>query len=213
MDMISTTEQLYEYCEKHSTAEDRVLAILNRETHIKTLAPNMLSGHLQGNLLSMISMMMQPGLILEIGTFTGYSAICLAKGLRQDGRLISIDISEDYRHMAEKAICEAGLENRIELITADAKKTIHDIHEKIDLVFIDADKEAYLEYYKMVKPKMRPGGVIIADNVLWKGKVLDADMDKKTRALHEFNAHVRQDQEVFSLILPVRDGLNIVMIR
>ncbi|MBK9152577.1 MAG: O-methyltransferase [Saprospiraceae bacterium] len=211
--MISTTEQLYEYCETHSTAEDRVLAILNRETHIKTLAPNMLSGHLQGNLLTMVSMMMQPGLILEIGTFTGYSAICLAKGLRQGGRLISIDISEDYRHMAEKAICEAGLETCIELITADAKKIIHDIQEKIDLVFIDADKEAYLEYYHMVKPKMRPGGVIIADNVLWKGKVLDADMDKKTRALHEFNAHIRQDQDVFSLILPIRDGLNIVMIR
>jgi predicted O-methyltransferase YrrM len=213
MDMISTTERLYEYCENHSTAEDRALATLNRETHIKTLAPNMLSGHLQGNLLTMISMMMQPGLILEIGTFTGYSAICLAKGLKQGGRLISIDISEDYRHMAEKAIREAGLENCIELITADAKKIIHDIHEKIDLVFIDADKEAYLKYYHMVKPKIRPGGVIIADNVLWKGKVLDTDMDKKTRALHEFNVHIRQDPDVFSLILPVRDGLNIVMKR
>jgi caffeoyl-CoA O-methyltransferase len=211
--MIPQNEKLYEYCEKYSSQQDESLASLERETHLKALSPGMLSGHLQGNFLTMISQMIRPEYILEIGTYTGYSAICLAKGLNDGGKLITIDISMEYNYLVEKYIKSSGFEDRIQVFTGDAKTIIPELDDQIDLVFIDADKEAYISYYDMVKTKMKPGGIILADNVLWKGKVLDSTMDKKTKALHDFNEKIAADPDVYNLMLPLRDGINMIYMK
>ena len=172
----------------------------------------MLSGHLQGRFLSFISKLQQPKLIVEIGTYTGYSALCLAEGLHPDGKLISIDVNEETSSFAKTFISKTEYYNKTELILADAKEYIKNIHEPIDLVFIDADKKNYLTYYNLIIDKLISGGLIIADNVLWSGKITmpEKDMDKETLALHQFNQFVQQDARVENILLPIRDGLMVV---
>ena len=206
------TKDLSNYCESHTTPESAVLAGLNRETHLKVVSPRMLSGHLQGRFLSFISKLKQPKLIVEIGTYTGYSALCLAEGLAKDGKLISIDVNEETSALAQTYVLKSGLSNQIKLIVADAKEYITTIKTPIDLVFIDADKKNYLNYYHLVIDKLSTGGLVIADNVLWSGKITmpESAMDKETLALHQFNKFVQQDNRVENLLLPIRDGLMVI---
>ena len=206
------TKDLSDYCEKNTSAETNILAQLNRETHLKVVSPRMLSGHLQGRFLSFISKLIQPKLIIEIGTYTGYSALCLAEGLQPEGKLISIDVNEETSAFAKAFIQKTECASKIKLVLADAKEYIPTINESIDLVFIDADKKNYLNYYHLVIDKLSSGGLIIADNVLWSGKITmpESEMDKETLALHQFNQFVQQDSRVENLLLPIRDGLMMV---
>lgn len=206
------TKDLSDYCENNTSPESEVLANLNRETHLKVVSPRMLSGHLQGRFLSFISKLQQPNLIVEIGTYTGYSALCLAEGLAKDGKLISIDVNEETSAFAKSFISKTEYANQIELVLADAKEYVTTINEPIDLVFIDADKKNYLNYYHLIIDKIKPGGLIIADNVLWSGKITmpEKDMDRETLALHQFNQFVQQDTRVENMLLPIRDGLMVV---
>lgn len=210
MEFIS--EELSIYCEQHTSEETDVLAKLNRETHLKVVSPRMLSGHLQGRFLSFIAKLYQPKLIVEIGTYTGYSALCLAEGLTENGKLISIDVNEETSAFAKSFIEKTEYSHKIELVLADAKEYIPTIKESIDLVFIDADKKNYLNYYHLVIDKLSKGGLIIADNVLWSGKITmpESAMDKETLALHQFNQFVQQDTRVENILLPIRDGLMVV---
>lgn len=210
MEFIS--EDLSNYCDTHTSEESDVLKKLNRETHLKVVAPRMLSGHLQGRFLSFISKLKQPQLIVEIGTYTGYSALCLAEGLTEKGKLISIDVNEETSAFAKSFIQQTNYANKIELVIADAKEYIKTITDPIDMIFIDADKKNYLNYYHLAMEKLQPGGLIIADNVLWSGKITMPEnaMDRETQALHEFNKFVQQDTRVENILLPVRDGLMMV---
>jgi caffeoyl-CoA O-methyltransferase len=205
-------KDLSDYCENNTSAESEILAQLNRETHLKVVSPRMLSGHLQGRFLSFISKLKQPKLIVEIGTYTGYSALCLAEGLPENGKLITIDVNEETSAFAKSFIEKTEFSNKIELVLADAKDFIPTISEPIDLVFIDADKKNYLNYYQLVFNKLSVGGLIIADNVLWSGKITmpESAMDKETLALHQFNQFVQQDNRVENILLPIRDGLMVV---
>ena len=205
-------KHLSDYCEINTTPESEVLAKLNRETHLKVVSPRMLSGHLQGRFLSFITKLQQPKLIIEIGTYTGYSALCLAEGLAENGKLISIDVNEETSAFAKSFIQKTDYANKIELVLADAKDYIPTINEAIDLVFIDADKKNYLNYYHLVIDKLSKGGLIIADNVLWSGKITmpESVMDKETLALHQFNQFVQKDERVENILLPVRDGLMVI---
>jgi caffeoyl-CoA O-methyltransferase len=207
MEFIATDIQ--NYSELFTNKESDLLNKLNRETNLKVNQPRMLSGHLQGRFLSFISKTLQPKLILEIGTYTGYSAICLAEGLTKDGKLITVDPNEETNLVAKRYFDESPFSKQIELTKAQALDVIPTINKAIDLVFIDADKKNYLNYYKAVIDKVRAGGIIIADNVLWSGKVLDDEskMDAETKVLHDFNKFVSKDERVEHLLLPVRDGL------
>jgi caffeoyl-CoA O-methyltransferase len=201
-----------EYCEQHSTPQDEILRQIERATHLETLSPRMLSGHMQGMLLTLISKMITPKVILEIGTFTGYSAVCLAKGLQSGGKLISIEYNEENAHLAKRLIDETIFKEQIDLRQGDAKEIIPTLDYTFDLVFIDADKDAYSLYYDLVIDKCRSGSIILADNVLWSGKVLDAKPDKKTASLMAFNEKIAQDSRVENVILPIRDGINLIRI-
>jgi predicted O-methyltransferase YrrM len=209
MDILN--EDLLHYSEQHTTPESPLLKAINRDTHAKVMMPRMLSGHLQGRVLSIISKLIQPKLILEIGTYTGYSAICLAEGLAPEGKLITIDINEELEDKVKKYFDEAGLSSKVQYRIGDAAKIVSTLDGPFDLVFIDADKENYGRYYDMVIDKVREGGIILADNVLWSGKVLQAKQDKDTRAIVEFNKKIHQDIRVENVLLPIRDG--ILMIR
>jgi caffeoyl-CoA O-methyltransferase len=204
-------EKIEAYALAHSQPESDVLRKLNRETHLKVLSPRMLSGHLQGNFLSMISKMIKPKQILEIGTYTGYSAICLAQGLQAGGILYTIDNNEQLEKMTRSFFEQAGLKDSIRYYIADAIELIPTLNEQFDMVFIDADKKNYCNYYDMVFDKVRPGGYIIADNVLWSGKVLDIQKndDRETILIDEFNQKVHNDSRVEHQLLPIRDGLMI----
>lgn len=212
MDFIA--KEIVDYAEAHTTPESEALRELNRETHAKVLMPRMLSGHLQGRILSMLSYMLRPVRILEIGTYTGYSAICLSEGLADNGMLHTIDINEELVPLTKKYFTKAGCEEKIRMHTGDALKIIPTLSEVFDLVFIDADKKNYAAYFDLVIPKMRKGGLIIADNVLWSGKVLDVPgrMDADTKALAGFNAKVHADHRIENLLLPVRDGLMVMRV-
>lgn len=205
-------KELADYCESHTSAETTVLTQLNRETHLKVVSPRMLSGHLQGRFLSFISKLHKPSFVLEIGTYTGYSAICLAEGLTEQGKLISVDVNEETSAFAQAFISKTDYAAKIKLVVADAKNYITTINEPIDLVFIDADKKNYLAYYHLVIDKLKPGGLIIADNVLWSGKITMpvSKMDKETLALHEFNDFIQSDVRIENMLIPLRDGLMIV---
>ena len=205
-------KNLADYCESHTSPESELLSKLNRDTHVKVVSSRMLSGHLQGRLLSFISKLQQPQLIIEIGTYTGYSALCLAEGLSENGKLISIDVNEETSYYAQTFINQSVYKDKIELVVADAKTIIPSISESIDLVFIDADKKNYLAYYHLIFEKLNVGGLIIADNVLWSGKITMPvnDMDKETLALHEFNQFIQNDARVENMLLPIRDGLMVV---
>ncbi len=204
--------KLSAYAEAHTSPESDVLNELNRETNSKVLMPRMLSGHLQGQLLSMLSNMIRPKQILEIGTYTGYSAICLASGLQDGGYLHTIDINDELAPMVNRYIRKANYADKIKTYTGDALAIIPLMKETFDLVFIDADKINYSNYYDLVFDQVRKGGFVFADNVLWDGKVLEPEskMDADTRAIVAFNKKMVRDKRVRHILLPVRDGLMIV---
>jgi len=201
--------EIQAYCENFTAKESDLLSKLNRETNLKVSQPRMLSGHLQGRFLSFISKLSRPKFILEIGTYTGYSALCLAEGLSTDGKLITIDPNEETNLVAKRYFDSSPFARQIELVNDQALNVIAKLDQNVDLVFIDADKKNYLNYYKAVIDKVNVGGLLIADNVLWSGKVLDNDlkMDAETKVLHDFNKFVSADARVEHLLLPVRDGL------
>lgn len=205
-------EKIEAYALAHSQPESEVLKKLNRDTHANILMPRMLSGHMQGNFLSMLSKMIQPKHILEIGTYTGYSGICLAQGLQEGGKLYTIDINEELEKMVRSFFDEAGLANKINYYIGNALDILPTIKQTFDLVFIDADKKNYSAYYDLIFDKVSNGGYIIADNVLWSGKVLDAPekMDADTKAVDAFNKKIHTDNRVEHMLLPVRDGLMII---
>ena len=204
-------KEIEDYALKNSDTELNVLSKLNRETHLKMTMPQMLSGHMQGLMLQMFSKMIRPKTILEIGTFTGYSAICLAQGLQPEGVLHTIDINEELSDIITRHVKEAGLEGKIRLHIGNAVNILPTLKEPFDLVFIDADKENYSTYYDLVFPQVKQGGYIIADNVLWSGKVLDSamKMDKDTKALFAYSQKIHDDSRVEKVLLPLRDGLMI----
>lgn len=201
-------DKINEYCENHSSPESEALRQISRDTHANLLKPRMLSGHLQGRLLSMISQILQPLNILEIGAYTGYSAICLAEGLAEGGKLISIEADEELESRIRRNIDLAGLSEQIDLKMGNALEVIPTIDTIFDLVFIDADKLNYIKYYDLVIDKLKVGGLIISDNVLWDGKVAEPNKnDSTTKLLREFNAYVHNDTRTKNVLLPIRDGL------
>jgi len=206
-------EELEKYAQMHSSDESPLLKKINRDTYANILMPRMLSGHLQGRFLSMLSCMVKPQNILEIGTFTGYSALCLSEGLAEDGKIYTIDINEELEERVRNYFDEAGLSKKINYYIGNASELIPKLQVNFDLVFIDADKVNYINYYNQVFDKVRKGGFIIADNVLWSGKVIGPESkkpDKDTQALMNFNDLIYHDARVEKVMLPLRDGLTII---
>jgi len=199
------------YIHDHSSQEDPVLEELFRETHIRFVNPNMSTGHIQGKFLELISKMITPEIILEIGTFTGYSAICLARGLKPGGRLITIEINDELKEFSSSWFRKAGVDQVITQLTGRAQEIIPGLDKQLDLVFIDGDKREYIDYYKLSIDKVRSGGFILADNVLWGDKVLDASSrDPQTRGIIEFNEMIMREKGIEKIILPLRDGLMLI---
>ncbi len=205
-----TSPEVIAYCELHTSPESQILNELNRETHVNILNPRMLTGNVMGSFLRMISEMIKPRRILEIGTYTGYSAICLASGLSDDGLLYTIEINKELEEVINRYIEKSGLAKKVNLFFGDACDIIPLLNEEFDLVFIDANKEQYPEYYQLVLEKVRHGGFILVDNALWDGKVLNPE-DNETKTIAEFNEFVQKDGRVENVLIPVRDG--IMMIR
>jgi len=205
-------KELDKYILDHIDEEDPVLQELDRETHVKVLGARMLSGNLQGQVLTMLSKMVQPQRILEVGTFTGYSAICLAKGLTEDGKLITIEVDDELESFSKKYFEKAGLAGKIEQRIGPALEIIPEIDEIFDMVFLDADKKEYSEYFSLVFEKLRSGGIIIADNTLWSGKVMGtpASDDHQTKGIIAFNEMIKNESRVEKVILPLRDGMTIM---
>ena len=201
------------YCTQHSTDPNEILNELERETHLKTLAPQMMSGRLQGQFLQLISRLVRPRRILEIGTFTGYATLCLAAGLTADGRLHTIEVNEELAYLIRKYLRKAKLEHRVELHLGDAHSILPGLTGQFDLVFIDAGKRNNMMYYEWALQKANPGGVILVDNTLWSGKVITDARDEDTRSVRAFNAHVQDDVRVDTVLLPLRDGLTVVRVR
>ena len=201
--------ELEEYIENNSSKEPQLLSELNRETWAKVLMPRMLSGHLQGRVLSFFSKLISPNNILEIGTYTGYSALCLAEGLKERGELHTIDINEEHAFIANKYFNKSIYSKSIHQHIGNAVDIIPDINKKFQLAFIDADKENYSNYYDLIIDKMDKNGIIIADNVLWSGKVVSKDMDDETKALDFYNSKVTKDPRVENVLFSIRDGLMI----
>ena len=203
--------ELEEYIVDHSTYEDPVLEDLYRQTHIRFVNPNMACGHIQGKFLEMISRMINPSYILEIGTFTGYSAICLAKGLKPDGMLITVEANDELTEFTQSYFTKAGAASKITAITGRLQDIAATMNEEFDLVYIDGDKREYIEYYNLIIDKVRPGGFIIADNVLWGGKVFDTNTkDPQTQGIIEFNEMIRRQKNIENIILPIRDGVMLI---
>jgi caffeoyl-CoA O-methyltransferase len=202
---------LQDYVELHSSPESDLLRKVNRETHLHVLKPRMLSGHLQGRVLSMLSHMIRPNFILEIGTYTGYSALSLAEGLSENGKLITIDINDELQPRVQGYFDESPIGEKIELKIGNAREIIPTLPHAWDIIFIDADKEAYPAYYDLTFDQLRPGGYMLIDNVLWSGKVSDASVtDKATEAVRAFNAKVQNDDRVENVLFPIRDGLMVL---
>ncbi len=210
MEFIS--QKLDDYVCAHSENEPGILHELNRQTHINVMQPRMLSGHFQGRVLSMLSHMIQPKNVLEIGTYTGYSALCFAEGLAENGKIITIDKNEELEDLVREFVEKAGFENQVECLIGDAMEIIPTLTQSFDLVFIDADKSNYINYYNLVFDKVKKGGYIIIDNVLWSGKVLEevSENDKDTSVLVELNKLIHEDERVQEVLLPIRDGLMVV---
>lgn len=214
---------LTEYIEQHSSPESEVLQQITRSTHLELINPRMLSGHVQGRVLSMLSQMIQPKRILELGTFTGYSALCLAEGLAKDGELITIEHNDELEDGIRRNLALTPLGEKVKLIIGDAKEAMSRLGDEargdeakgFDLVFIDADKKEYCDYLDLVLPLMRKGGWILADNTLWDGHIIESayDKDKQTVALRAFNDKVAQDERLEKVILPLRDGLTIIKVK
>jgi len=199
------------YLENHASAEPEILRKLRRETFQKSTQPHMISGYQQGRLLTIISKMLQPKNVLEIGTFTGYAALCLSEGLSGDGKLTTLDVNEDLAYLPKKYFAESEYSGQIHFKLQDAKEFLKETDEVFDLVFIDADKENYAEYFRLIKPKTRSGSVVMFDNVLWYGKILeDHPKQKATQIIKELNDLVAKDADFENLILPLRDGVNLL---
>lgn len=206
------TSDLEEYLSNHTTEEPLFLQQLDRETHLKTTKPRMLSGKIQGRFLTMLTKIIQPKNVLEIGTFTGYSAICIAMGLPENGKITTIDNNPEIETIARKYFKISGLENKIHFIVDDAKTVIPTLRETFDFVYLDADKENSLVYYQQIMEKTHIGSVIIADNMLWSGKVLfDGHHDPKTTKIDEFNNFIQSDLRVENVLLPLRDGMMMLL--
>jgi caffeoyl-CoA O-methyltransferase len=206
-------EEIEEYSETHTEDENELLRSLNRETHANVLNPRMLSGHLQGRFLSMISRMICPVKILEIGTYTGYSALCLCEGLKAGGKLITLDINEELEALTQRYFNQSRFRDQIDYRIGNALDIIPTLTDTFDLVFMDADKINYISYFNLCIDKVKPGGFILADNVLWSGKVVNKELkkiDKDTQALLDFNRMVHEDDRVSNILLPIRDGLMIL---
>lgn len=203
---------LDEYISAHTTPENDALEAISRDTHVHVLNPHMLSGHIQGRLLSMLSHMIRPRRILELGTFTGYSALCLAEGLTDDGLLITVEHNDELEETIRRNLSRSSLKDRIELRIGDCKLVIGDLKDSFDLVFIDADKREYCAYLELVLPLVPVGGFILADNTLWDGHVIDEayNKDKQTQGLRAFNETVARDERLEQVILPLRDGLTLI---
>lgn len=205
---VLTSEAIHIYCEQCSTPETDLLYDLNRQTHLKTNLPVMLSGHLQGRVLSMLSKMIQPQYVLEIGTFTGYSALCLAEGLKPEGKLVTLEADEEQASLAASFIKKSAWQHQIELQVGRAADLIPSLNYPFDLVFIDADKINYSLYFDLVIEKVKPGGYILADNVLYQGEVLaNPPASKNGRAMQAYNEKISQDSRVENVLLPIRDGI------
>ena len=206
---------LQHYAEAHSQAEPPLLAALSRETHLRVLQPRMLSGHLQGRLLSLLSKLLSPSYIVEIGTFTGYATLCLAEGLPTEGVLHTIEANEEYQPIQDKYFQQSPYHSQIVQHFAPALEVLPSLPDGIELVFIDADKKNYLNYLEAILPKMRPGGVILSDNVLWSGKVVEAvkDNDKHTQILMEYNQRLATDPRLETVLLPIRDGISLARVK
>ena len=207
--MLKSNEKLWKYIIDHTSEQDLVLAELDRETNAKMVFPNMLSGHYQGRLLELISKMIQPQYILEIGTYTGYSAICLARGLKANGKLHTIECNDEIIPFTKKFILKAGLEDKIVLHIGDALQIIPQLNVTFDLIFIDADKSLYTQYYELTFSKLKTGGIILVDNALWGGKVLKQSRkkDDETDGIRNLNHLIQTDPRVENILLPVRDGI------
>lgn len=205
-------EKIQAYAEHHTSAESDLLTELLQKTYSTRADKSMLSGFYQGRLLAMFSKMLQPKRILEIGTYMGYSALCLAEGLGEDGKIITLDIQPETNAVAKEFWARTPVFSKIESYLGEASQIISTLNETFDLVFIDADKPNYVNYYDMIFPKMRIGGIIMADNVLWSGKVLDTETnnDESTIALNEFNNKIQADERVSNILFAVRDGLMVV---
>lgn len=209
--MYSIDPEIDAYSARYSSPEPEVLEQLNRLTHLRTMQPRMLSGQVQGRFLAMISQLMQPKKILEIGTFTGYSAVCLAEGLAPNGKLITIDINDELKPIIDETLLLSKMNDCIDAMIGDAAKIIPTLHGPFDLIFIDADKRNYSLYYELTLPLLRQGGLLIADNVLWSGQVIDKEFqDPDTCALRDFANQVNQDARVENVLLTLRDGLLMV---
>ncbi len=207
-------KSIVSYSENHTAQPSELLNKIERETHVQVLRPRMISGHMQGRILSMFSHMLRPMRVLEIGTYTGYSALCFAEGLTEKGKVITIDINPELESRVRGYFASSPYNDQIDYRVGNALDIIPDLDETFDLAFIDADKENYLNYFNLIIGKMRPGGFIIADNVLWSGKVLSDPKsgDKETLALQEFNQKMHEDPRVDNLLMPVRDGLSILRV-
>jgi predicted O-methyltransferase YrrM len=205
------SQELEDYIEQHSENEPALLAALNKETYQKILLPRMLSGHFQGRVLSMLSKLIRPVNILEIGTFTGYAALCLSEGMQENGQLHTIDIKEELAAIQRKYFDKSPWGNQIVQHLGEAIDIIPTLEMKFDLVFIDADKENYINYFELILPKMNKGGIILSDNVLWSGKVLEPlqKNDLSTKVLLDYNELLKNDSRVESVLLPIRDGLTV----
>ena len=206
------TQEIEEYCEAHSTPEPELLYRLNRETNLKVMNPRMLSGHIQGMFLTSLVRMVQPKAVLEIGTYTGYATLCMADGLPADGTIDTIEVDVELEDMIRKYFSQSSNKEKINLHIGDAVEVIPTLDKTYDLVFMDADKEEYIRYYELVLPKVRKGGYVLADNVLWSGKVLQEvkSGDKDTPAIRQFNDYVLQDERVRNFLLPLRDGIMVI---
>ncbi len=209
------SEELENYVAQHSQSEPELLAKLNRETHQKILQPRMLSGHFQGRVLSMLSKIISPKNILEVGTYTGYATLCLAEGLTENGTIDTIDNNEELFDFQKKYFEQSVWKNQIVQHLGNALEIIPSLNKKYELVFIDADKENYINYFQMIVPMMNKGGIILSDNVLWSGKILGEVKanDKSTKTLLEYNKLVNEDERVETVLLPIRDGLTVTRVK
>lgn len=203
------------YAEEHTSQEDEVLYQINRSIHLHTANPRMSSGPYQGQLLQMLSQVQQPRVAVEIGVFAGYASICLARGLAPDGKLYAVEAEEEFEPMIRRHLAMAEVEDRVEVVVGQALEVIPTLPDEIDLAYLDADKINYLAYYEMIVPKMRHGGLLLIDNILWNGKVLyeQPKGDRETAVLQALNDRVQQDCRVENLLLPIRDGLMLVRVK
>lgn len=207
------SNKLEDYILEHSNTEDELLQELRRKTHLKVRHPRMLSGPVQGKLLELLTRMINPGNVLEIGTYTGYSAICIARGLNEGSKLYTLEVNDELESFTRSFFDKSEVSDKINFIIGDARKSIDSITVKFDLIFIDGEKDQYCDYYKAVFDKLNPRGYILADNVLWSGKVIDEDLrnnDHFTKGIIAFNKMVAEDNKVENIILPLRDGINLI---